>query len=148
MTADQLGEYDRAISYYEKAEFYLNKDTENNNLLPIIKSNIGLTYTNLEKHTLAIKYYNESLDYNNLENENPLLFANILDNLATSKFKIKDFNGLEDLYFKSLKIRQENGFISHEISSLVHLSEYYESKNDSKNAHKVCPKSTFISKKR
>lgn len=147
LTADQLGEYDRAISYYEKAEFYLNKDQENNNLLPIIKSNIGLTYTNLEKHNLAIKYYNESLNFNNLEIENPLLYANILDNLATSKFKIKDFNGLEDLYFKSLKIRQENGFISHEITSLVHLSEYYQSKNDTKNALKYIQKALLLAKK-
>jgi signal transduction histidine kinase len=69
-----------------------------------------------------------------LKDEVPVLYSNIIDNLAYSKLKIKDYNQLPYLFFESLKIRKELKNTSAIVTSYIHLSEYYNKIGENKKA--------------
>jgi signal transduction histidine kinase len=60
----------------------------------------------------------------------------LLDNLAYSRYKLKDSNGLPELLFQSLELRDSLQLTIGVIISQIHLSEYFASKNDTTKALK------------
>lgn len=129
---NETGEYDKALVYQNKAlasiddkvipSVYQSKATSLNN--------VGYIYQNLNKHKQAIPYFRQGLDEENLINDKPSLYAMLLDNLAYSRFKIGEFKGLPELFYKSLKIRDSLQLTSGIILNKIHLSEYFASKRD------------------
>ena len=73
----------------------------------------------------AKRFFEKGLKEENLFKENTILYAMLLDNLAYSKFKLEELDGLSDDFFRSLKIRDSLGLKSAIVSSKIHLSEYY-----------------------
>lgn len=132
----QLKEYDKAIKYLNQAL----KIVRDNNLQSYehqeekCLSNLGLVYSNLKDYQKAIYYYNLSLKYKKLNEDAPIVYSNILDNLAYSKLQIKDYNELPYLFFESLKIRKEQKNTSAVVTSYIHLSEYYNVIGENKKA--------------
>ena len=147
LNANQLKEYNRAINYFKEALKIVNEnnDLQNNSLESICLSNIGLVYQNLKDHKKAIFYFEKSLK-NNLEADFPLVFSNITDNLAYSKLQVKDFNKLPQLFFESLEIRKRLKDNSGIVISYIHISEYYETINDSKKALEYANKALELAK--
>lgn len=129
---NELEEYDKSIEFHTKAlatledksipfEFQSNATSLNN---------IGYVYQNLNQHQQAKKYFQQGLDQKNLAIEKPSLYAMLLDNLAYSKFKLNESEGLPEMFYKSLKIRDSLQLTSGAIANKIHLSEYFASKND------------------
>ena len=133
---NELGEYNKAVEYHIKA-LGLNDE-----LLPIeIQSkatsmnNLGLVYQNLNQHDNAIPYFLKGLEQKkNLILYKPYVYAMLLDNLGYSRFKLKESNGLPELFYESLKFRDSLKLTIGVIISKIHLSEYFASKSDSKKA--------------
>ncbi len=127
-----------AIDYHNKAL----KIAEDNNLNPeyllleLSLNNIGNTYLKAKKYNDAIFYFKKALENKNLLYLKPRLYATLLDNVAYSKFKIKDKKELPDLFLKSLRIRDSLKLDSYIIDSKIHLSEYYFENKDSITAQK------------
>jgi signal transduction histidine kinase/tetratricopeptide (TPR) repeat protein len=129
----EFGEYENAITYHNKAllisddkaipEVFQSTATSYNN--------IGFLYLNSKKYLLAKEYYQKGLQQKNLLIQKPHLYAMLLDNLAYSKFKLKEIEGLPKLFYQSLKLRDSLQLADGMFISKVHLSEYFASKGDS-----------------
>ncbi len=147
--SDELEDYENALAYYKKALNLLDqKKIEDNYFLnSSLKNNIGYVYLNQKKYNEAILFFKSGLEAKNLENENPSLFSMLMDNLAYSKFKIKDFSNLPDLFYKSLKIREREKLYSGIIINKRHLSEYYQHINDTLKSQKYANEALLTAKK-
>lgn len=129
-------DYDKAIEYQTKALASIDDKT-----IPVVfqskatsLNNIGLVYQNIKNNKKAIPYFKQGLDQKNLISDKPILYAMLLDNLAYSKFKIKEMEGLPELFYKSLKLRDSLQLTAGIIVNKIHLSEYFASKKDTVKA--------------
>lgn len=125
-------EYDRAIEFHTKA---LNSIDEK--VLPSVfqskatsLNNLGYVYQNMDKYKEAKVYFQEGLEQKNLQIDKPFVYAMLLDNLAYSKFKLNESEGLPELFYQSLKLRDSLQLTAGIILNKIHLSEYFASKQD------------------
>lgn len=132
----ELGEYENAINYHNKA--LIISDDE---IIPKVfqakattYNNIGFLYLNSQNYSIAKKYFQKGLEQNKLIIQKPNLYAMLVDNLAYSKFKLKENKGLPELFFTSLKLRDSLNLTSGIFINKIHLSEYFISKKDTNNA--------------
>ena len=132
LSSSELKNYSNSIVYLNNAlEIAKSMDSyEKKYYVPISYNNIGFVYQNNNEHLKAIKYFTDGLKNKNLLTEMPDLFANLTDNYAYSKFKLKDYNELPGLFYVSLKIREKNQLNQGIILSKIHLSEYYNEVKD------------------
>lgn len=133
-------EYNKAIEFHNKAFKALESIVEDG-VIPLefqskatSFNNIGYVYLNLKKYKQAKDYFEKGLAQENLLRDKPSLYAMILENYAYSKFKLKESEGLPDLFFKSLKMRDSLQLTAGIIVNKIHLSEYYASKMDTVKA--------------
>ncbi|MFV7235155.1 tetratricopeptide repeat-containing sensor histidine kinase [Flavobacterium sp. ZB4R12] len=128
----ELGEFENAITYHNKAlvisddeiipkEFQSKATTYNN---------IGFLYLNSRNYLLAKSYFQKGLEQKNLKIQKPYVYTMLLDNLAYSKFKLKDSDKLPELFYQSLKLRDSLQLTTGIFINKIHLSEYFASKKD------------------
>lgn len=124
----ELSEFDKAIQYHNAALLILKKQNVPFEFQSKATSlnNIGVVYQKSKNYKKALFYYQESLKSNNILKDKPLLYAALLDNIAYSKFKIKDFKSLPNLFYKGLKLRDSLKLYPGIVSSKLNLSEFYE----------------------
>ncbi len=151
ISSNELKNYENALLYHKKALNYVNRFEEISNSKVHYRSstlnNIGYVYQNLNNHREAIKYFTQGLSENNLLLDNPYVYAAIIDNLAYSKFKLKDYNELPKLFYESLRIRELNQLYSGVVASKLHLSEFYMAKSDTIAAQRMANEALILSKK-
>ncbi|GAA4067100.1 sensor histidine kinase [Flavobacterium cheonanense] len=136
--SSELKEYDRAIENYKNAlKIVSNANLETTeHQTANCYNNIGLVYLELKNYKRAIYYFEKALSEKKLKDENQLLYSNVIDNLAYSKFKNNDLKNIEKLFFESLKIRDSLNYSSYKVLTYIHLSEYFFKINDIVNAKK------------
>ena len=123
--------YDQAIFNHKKAlEYYKKTQNANEVQEAPIYNNIGIVYKSKENYSKAIEYYNLALEKDSLPYKDSRLYALLLDNLAYAKFKNKDYSGLPEMFYTSLKIRDSLSIRSAVPTNKIHLSEYYLSQGD------------------
>ena len=146
--SNELKDYDKALEYNIKA---LTLARDNNltyfNEVPSSLNNIGYVYLNQKKYKQAIDEFEEALTDKKLIVNDPALYGIIIDNIAYSKFKLKDYSQLPDLFYKSLKIRDSLNIGVGIIYSKIHLSEYYIEIKDSVKALKFASEALKHSRK-
>lgn len=150
LVSNQLGEYDKAISYLDEAlKIIRENDLQNSeHQESICLSNIGLVYQNLKDYKKAIHYYQLSLDFKDLKVDAPILYSNIIDNLSYTKLQINDYEKLPKLFFESLEIRKKIENPSSIIVSYIHISEYYLKTKDTIKAMLFARKSLELAKEK
>jgi len=150
LVSNQLGEYDKAISYLDEAlKIIRENDLQNSeHQESICLSNIGLVYQNLKEYKKAIHYYQLSLDFKDLKVDAPILYSNIIDNLSYTKLQINDYEKLPKLFFESLEIRKKIENPSSIIVSYIHISEYYLKTKDTIKAMLFARKSLELAKEK
>ena len=134
---NELGDYNKAIDFHAKALSSIDKETTPVEFQSKATSlnNIGYVYQNLNQHKKAIPYFQKGLEEkSDLFLYKPALYAMLLDNLGYSRFKIKESNGLPELFYESLKIRDSLQMPIGILYCQIHLSEYFASKNDTAKA--------------
>jgi signal transduction histidine kinase len=132
----EYGEYERAISFHNKALLISDDKTlpEEYQSTASSYNNIGFLYLNSKKYLLAKEYFQRGLEQENLLIQKPYVYAMLLDNLAYSKFKLKETEGLPKLFYESLNLRDSLQFTAGIVVSKLRLSEYFASKGDSGKA--------------
>jgi signal transduction histidine kinase/Flp pilus assembly protein TadD len=128
----EFGEYENAITYHNKA-LLISDDKimpEEYQSMATSSNNIGFLYLNSKKYFLAKEYFQKGLQQRNLLIQKPHLYAMLLDNLAYSKFKLKETEGLPKLFYQSLKLRDSLQLTDGIFVSKTRLSEYFASKED------------------
>ncbi|WP_295333659.1 sensor histidine kinase [Flavobacterium sp.] len=137
---DQLGLVATELKEYEKGIFYFNKALEAIEDLPspedrtyfktVCQNNIGYLYLKSRDFSKGIYFFNEALKNKLIIDEDPLLYSNLIDNLAYCKLQNKELSGISGLLFEALKIRKEINNSTAIVGSYIHLSEYYQREND------------------
>ena len=136
LTYNALKEYDDSELYHKKALEtvikYNLQDKEHQ--VAVCYNNLGFLFQNQEKHKKAVKNFENGLLDKSILQDDPDLFALLIDNLAYSKLKLKEYKNIFGLFKRALNIRDSLNYTSGIISSKIHLSEYYEVINDTTNS--------------
>lgn len=129
-------EYDKALEFHNKALLTLEDKSipEELQLKATSLNNIGFVYLSMDNYSKAKIYFQKGLEQKDLFNGNTELYAMLLDNLAYSKFKLKESDKLPEQFYDALKIRDSLKLTSGIILTKIHLSEYYASKKDTLRA--------------
>jgi len=140
ISSNELKNYENALIYHRKALDYANRyeqiSSSKNHYRASTYNNIGYVYLNLNNYQEAVNNFQKGLAEKNLLIDNPDVYSAIVDNLAYSKSKLKDYSNLPDLFFESLRIREKNGNSSGVIANKIHLSEYFANRKDTVNSQK------------
>ena len=130
---NELEEYDKAIEYQTKALASIDDETAlvDYQSKPTSLNNLGYVYQNMHKYKEAISSFKEGLKQKkDLIVYKPIVYAALLDNLAYSRFKLKESEGIPQLFYESLKLRDSLQLTTGVIISQIHLSEYFAFKKD------------------
>lgn len=130
----ELKEYDKAILYHNKA-LDVVKDYKSNgpeHPVAICYNNIGYLYLRQKKYQEAIINFELGLQDKQLADDDPDTYGCLLDNLAYSRLKSKNFKELPKLFYDALEIRNRQEDYTYIVGSNIHLSEYYQIKNNLK----------------
>lgn len=130
---EKIGDFDEALVYHKNAL----KIIEN---LPISKRdkdiyevstviNISNLYDIQHQYDKSILNLQGILN-EDLRNSNPLSYARLLSNLAYSKFKNNEYDGVENMFLESIKIADSLGYDSDLLYKYIYFGEYYASKYD------------------
>ena len=115
----------QSLIYYDKADDVtseLKNDPQYLSLKAQTYNYLGRVCQKENDHRKAIFYFKRALSISDFHNKEPLLFANLINNLGYSKFKLDDKSGFFLLY-KALKIRKSLNNIPGMVSSKINLSE-------------------------
>jgi len=134
---NELGEYDKAIEFHNKALAMIDDETSpvEFQFKATSLNNLGLVYQNLNEFRQATSYFQKGLEHKkDLLLYKPFVYAMLLDNLGYSRLKEKDSNGLPDLFYESLKVRDSLQLPIGIMLVQIHISEYFASKKDTTKA--------------
>ncbi|UZJ63303.1 tetratricopeptide repeat protein [Sphingobacterium sp. KU25419] len=122
MATVELNDYPRAILFYEQAIKY--SDDPQNTL--VYRNNLANTYLYNKEYEKARKIYDEIIHGTH---KNPIEYARVLSNLTRVKW-LKDptYSAINEMII-ALKIREKEGDMWGQNSSLSHITDYYEKQN-------------------
>lgn len=139
-----LGDYDKAIEYYNEASFYAKKLDANGSLLLSIKNNVGVVYQRKKDFASAIDNFEAILSADSIKIKEAKLYSIALNNLAFSKIQLKDTFGVKNLIQESIRIKDSLGLESSTATCYMSLAEYYWLKNDTVASISTASKSRTI----
>lgn len=140
-----LNEYDKALEYYSKSLFYLDKsDKSNLNRFNVI-NNIGKVYHDKGQYRKALESFEQVISADSLYNKDARLYSIALSNYANSKNRLGDTIGVLSLLKKALKIKDSINDTKSLATTYYEIAEYYLSKKDTAMALQYAQNSKTIS---
>ncbi|MGB5499680.1 MAG: hypothetical protein WBM77_12195, partial [Maribacter sp.] len=91
--SNELKEYDRSLSYFNTAEEYLGKITDESlrkRYYSELQNNLGNVFKEQKMYLRAIPYYQNALQSDSLISDSPKDYSMYLDNLASSRLNTCD----------------------------------------------------------
>lgn len=147
IVANETKDYSKAIDYYKKSIRIIKENNINDSYQEATcLNNIGYVYQNKGDFIEAINNYKLALRDRTIINNDPELYSLLIDNLAYCKFKLKNYEGLPELFNESLKVREKIDDKTLIILSKIHLSEYYYVKNDFTRSKQFANEALVLSK--
>jgi signal transduction histidine kinase len=145
---NERDEYNKALEYHNKALLTINDESIPSDFQSKATSlnNIGYVYLNLKNYKQAKVFFQKGLNQKNLFINKPKLYAMLLDNLAYSRFKLEESEGLPGQFYTALKIRNSLKITNGIIASKSRLSEYYAFKNDTLRAIQYAKEALALSR--
>ncbi|MFN3694360.1 MAG: tetratricopeptide repeat protein, partial [Ignavibacterium sp.] len=140
LTYRQLGDYDKALEYFNRALTLRLKLLKNNH--PLISSsynNIGNVLFDIKKYDFAIEAHKKALEIRliNFGEDNPQVAASY-NNIGNSFFRKENYDSALAMYQKSLSIRNKSLKENHPdfAYSYMNIGSVYSVKNDFANSLK------------
>jgi len=138
---NEVNDNSNSLKYFKLALQQLTKlEKENYPAEKIIKSrisccnNMGRIYEKLNNHKKAIQSYQEGLRIKNLQEDYPKSYAMLLDNLAYSKMKTGNSNGVHQMLKESLRVSDSLNFKPIKVSNNINLGHYFLLQKDTTKA--------------
>jgi signal transduction histidine kinase len=154
ITLKELNNCKKSLEYFDLALNQLEMlENENYPKNKIVKSriscynNIGRVYEKIKNYQEAIRFYNKGLQTRNIKQDYPKSYAMLLDNLAYSKMKAGNFEGVDKQLFESLRIRDSLGIELGVVSSKINIGEYYLLNKDTVKGFAYLKEGYLLSKK-
>ena len=125
IVAKDLGEYDKAIDYYNESLFFANKlDPDGIDFLRV-NNNIGIVYQSKKDFAKAVNNFRTITTTDNQKVKKSDVYALALNNLAFSKIKLKDTAGTKELIKESIRLKDSLGLHASLATSYTTLAEYH-----------------------
>ena len=140
----ELGEFDKSLSYYNKAIVYLEEIQDDDFCLETVFNNIGVLYHTKRDYSKASTFFYQILERYNLEKLKPDLYANVIDNLAYSSFLSNDTVNVKNQFLKALSVRERIDDSQGIVISKLHLAEVYLKSRDTLGALKLANESALL----
>ncbi len=134
---NELKEFDKAIFFHSKALEVVEKyDLKSDQQRGVCYNNLGYLYLKQKKYPEAIANFELGLNDKNVIEDDPDLYALLVDNLAYSRLQTSNYQNIPNLFYKALNIRKTTDNKSAVVNSYIHLSEYFQKINNSKESIK------------
>jgi len=146
--SDELKDYKKAVDYFLQAldiAIELEKEDKQGRKSSCY-NNLGYIYIKLKDYKKAIENFEKGLDDKKIIAAKPLLYANLIDNLAFSRLKLNNTNGIKKMFDEAYKIRIQEDATQDIIRSQIHLSQYYSSVKDTTKSIEYAQKALNLSK--
>ena len=134
----ELNEYDRSLSYFNTAEEYLGKITDESlrkRYYAALQNNLGNVFKDQKMYLRAIPYYQNALKNNDsLQYKSPNNYAQYLTNLSISRLKTGDTLNLKKDLKVAKHIFDDEGDIEGLSFSHFAFAEYFLSQKDTTQA--------------
>ena len=142
----QLGEYERALAYYNESFEYIKKANLGELREYGLKNNIALVYQKMGQHQKAANNFKEVITYLEKDGRNPRLLARSINNLGYSYLKSEQFDELPALFERAISFQDSLGDIGGQASSNLKISEYYILQKDTLKAIKYLNQSNKLTR--
>lgn len=125
---NELKEYDKAVFYHTKAletvrKYKLQSSAHEE---AICYNNLGYLYIKQKNYKEAIINFEMGLKDEGILKDDADLYSLLIDNLAYSRLQTENYEGLPQLFFDALSIRQKLNDLTVIVGSYIHISEYYQ----------------------
>lgn len=125
---NELKEYDKAVFYHTKAletvrKYKLQSSAHEE---AICYNNLGYLYIKQKNYKEAIINFEMGLKDEGILKDDADLYSLLIDNLAYSRLQTENYEGLPQLFFDALSIRQKLNDPTVIVGSYIHISEYYQ----------------------
>ena len=146
---NELEDYNNAMVYHNKALASIDESLMASFAQPKATSfnNIGLVHQSKKNFREARKYFEKGLAEKNVFKNKPYLYATLINNLGFAKFNLKEKDGVLDLYFRAIQIRDSLQFTSGIIESKINVSGYFMSEKDTVKARMFAQQALELSQK-
>jgi signal transduction histidine kinase len=150
---EKLANYDKALWYHqlalnslEKMKFINIDNDEINNYSVTSTINICNLYDLKGEYSKSIKKLQGILS-EDLKKRWPILYANVLSNLAYSRMKNGQYHNVCQMFFKSLRIVENSGKQSDILYKKIHIGEYFLTQKDTVKAIKILKEANLLATK-
>ncbi|WP_408046582.1 tetratricopeptide repeat-containing sensor histidine kinase [Tenacibaculum crassostreae] len=129
-----IGEFEKALDYYDKSIEYINKlddSDEKKSYLKTVSNNKALVFTKLKKYNKALRLYNQIISDKNIPINKYALY---LSNRSYCKLLANDTIGLRLDFFRALHLRDSIGDKLGVLTTKIHISDYFKHEKDTTNA--------------
>jgi signal transduction histidine kinase len=140
---EKLVNYDEALRYHKLALRDLEKMKSNakdkaeiNNYTVSSIMNICNLYDLKKEYSKSIVQLQRLLS-EDLKKKSPILYANVLSNLAYSKMKSGNYKNVDSMFFESLRIVDSIGDESGVLYKKIHIGEYFLTQKDTLKSIKI-----------
>lgn len=140
----QLGEYERALEYYNQSLIYIKKADLGQLREVGLKNNIALVYQKMGQYKKAVTNFEEAVAYIKNQTNQSRLLAKGLTNLGHSYQNLNEFEQLPDLYERAMTIQDSIGDLGGKMMTSLRIAEYYLSQNDTLKAFSYLDKSKSL----
>lgn len=136
---NEQGNLDDSIYYYQQALNQVDKfgaaydEATKESYRLFCYHNTGFVYQKQKKYEQALRQYNKTLNSARIK-DNMVLYARIIDEIATVKMEQGEKKGIKKMYFDALKISDSINDKQGVIQSLYSIGDYYLTTSDTANA--------------
>jgi signal transduction histidine kinase len=140
---EKLVNYDEALRYHKLALLDLEKMKRNGEDKDVIHDysissviNICNLYDLKGEYSKSVEQLQRLLS-EDLKKKSPILYANVLSNLAYSKMKSGNYKNVDSMFFESLRIVDSIGNESDVLYKKIHIGEYFLTQKDTTKSIKI-----------
>jgi signal transduction histidine kinase len=142
-----INEYDKALEFYEKALYYLDKSgsDKSNPIRANTINNMGLSFQEKGQYEKAMESFEKVFKVDSLYYKDPKLYAIALSNYANSKNNTIDTTGVLPTFKEALRIKDSIGDLRSLALTQYEMAKYYLSQKDTATALHYAQNSKTIS---
>ncbi len=134
IVANHLGEYEKAIEYYNEALYYANKLEDKSDSKFTINNNMGMVFEANKEYPQAALKFLTVLNSDSVKEKQKALYAKALNNLASVKLKMLDTLGVYGLITESIQIKDSLKSLENLATSYSTAADYYLYQKDTLKA--------------
>jgi len=123
--ADDMEEFDKSLTYYNKASRLLSQLDDREYYRLQHWNNLGVRLYKMKLYEEAIPYFTKALAHTDKLQFKPALYAKLLDNLAYSKVSLGNYDNVEEPMQRAMTLHDSIGDKAGTVTNTLRFANYY-----------------------